>query len=394
MARYLLSLLLLLGISPIIAQEFQGTIRGQIIDEEDNPIPGATAVIENTSIGALTDVNGNFQISTSLASGTLIISYLGYQNQQIPFVVKNAQILDLGEIKLEYEAIILPCCCCYVAPPPISSESVWPVNYRRNNPKLRDSHNSYSEPAILNGQIPGIIVPQAVNPQTYFQNAYYGEASQVMLNGLVLAPSSQMGNALLWQLERQDIGLLNPQQSLAHAGIRGINGSLNYQSDSYIESGLKYRNALGLSQQEHHLDFGTDYKKGSIGISAHHTSGRFANFPNLQTNGASVDHYIAHKSSGLYTELQAAKVSWEDSFGERQQEQLVSLYNRFHQSMGKTSLRVFQSSLWFNQASSQKVDSSAQHDIKLEAARNFNNLRLRVEAGSEYFHSDYLRSTS
>ncbi|MEM6346079.1 MAG: carboxypeptidase-like regulatory domain-containing protein [Bacteroidota bacterium] len=393
MARYLLCLLLIASYGFIQAQEFQGIIRGQIIDEDSNPLAGGTAVIENTNNGALSDENGNFQITTDLAAGTLLVSYLGYERHQIPFTLKHAQILDLGVIKMEISIEILPCCFSYSAPP-ISSIPVWPVDYQRNNSKLRDSHNGYSEQAILNGQLPGIIVPQAVNPQAHFQNAYYGEAGQAMFNGLPLGPNSQMTNALLWQLERQAIRLQNPQEGLAQNGLKGVNGSYNYQSDTYIPRGLQYRNALGRGLQEHHLSAGKDYKKGALGISGHHSQGRFANIPDWQMKAASIDHYFAHKFSKLYIEFQAAEVSWEDSFGERQEEQMASLHNRFTQSIEKTKISLSQTSLWLAQSGQQAVDSSAQHDIILEVNYNFAMINLGLNAGAEYFHSDFLRNVA
>ncbi|GIS25484.1 MAG: hypothetical protein CM15mP126_7270 [Gammaproteobacteria bacterium] len=43
----------------------QNTISGSVSDENNNPIPGATVVLEGTTTGVVTDFDGNYQINAS-----------------------------------------------------------------------------------------------------------------------------------------------------------------------------------------------------------------------------------------------------------------------------------------------------------------------------------------
>lgn len=60
------------------------SISGKVIDEQGNPIIGGNVLIKGTSIGAITDVDGNFALNVPASGKTLIVSYIGYITQEIP----------------------------------------------------------------------------------------------------------------------------------------------------------------------------------------------------------------------------------------------------------------------------------------------------------------------
>ena len=70
---------LMLSSSLIFAQN---NISGSVSDESGNPIPGATVVVEGTTIGVVTDFDGNYQINAS-AGDQLTFSSLGFASQTI-----------------------------------------------------------------------------------------------------------------------------------------------------------------------------------------------------------------------------------------------------------------------------------------------------------------------
>ncbi len=57
------------------------TITGNIVDSNKEPIVGATVMIKGTTNGTITDVNGNYTIKAE--SGTLVVSFIGFQTQEI-----------------------------------------------------------------------------------------------------------------------------------------------------------------------------------------------------------------------------------------------------------------------------------------------------------------------
>lgn len=57
------------------------TVEGIVTDANGEPIIGASIVIKGTTNGTITDLDGKFSLPN--ATGTLVISYIGYQTQEI-----------------------------------------------------------------------------------------------------------------------------------------------------------------------------------------------------------------------------------------------------------------------------------------------------------------------
>jgi TonB-linked SusC/RagA family outer membrane protein len=69
------------------------TVTGVIIDENKQPIIGATVLIKGTGNGTISDNNGNFVLKNLKTESTLIVSYIGYVTQEIK--LKNNQIIRI-----------------------------------------------------------------------------------------------------------------------------------------------------------------------------------------------------------------------------------------------------------------------------------------------------------
>jgi hypothetical protein len=79
--RFLLFILLSLTASwgTAWAQATTGTVTGRVTDTKNEGIPGVTVVIEGTTLGSSTDIEGNYTISNVPAGGrVLVISFVGY----------------------------------------------------------------------------------------------------------------------------------------------------------------------------------------------------------------------------------------------------------------------------------------------------------------------------
>ncbi len=74
------------------------TVKGKVVDEKGEPLPGATIQQKGTTTGAVTDIDGNFSISVS-SDATLVVSFLGYQGLEVAVAGKT----DLGNITLVWD---------------------------------------------------------------------------------------------------------------------------------------------------------------------------------------------------------------------------------------------------------------------------------------------------
>lgn len=60
------------------------TVKGKVTDEQGNPLPGVGILIQGTTIGATTDVNGEYNLPLKKTQGiTLIFSFVGMKKQAI-----------------------------------------------------------------------------------------------------------------------------------------------------------------------------------------------------------------------------------------------------------------------------------------------------------------------
>lgn len=69
------------------------TIKGKVTDTEGNPLPGVNIVEKGTTIGAVTDLNGEYTISVSSPEATLSFSYVGFLTEEIE--VSNQTKIDI-----------------------------------------------------------------------------------------------------------------------------------------------------------------------------------------------------------------------------------------------------------------------------------------------------------
>ncbi len=66
---------------PALAQTI--TVTGTVTDATGEPLIGASVIAKGTSVGAATDFDGNYSLSVD-PKATLIVSYVGYDTQEIP----------------------------------------------------------------------------------------------------------------------------------------------------------------------------------------------------------------------------------------------------------------------------------------------------------------------
>ena len=90
---------------PVVIPEKNYT--GTITDETGEPFIGASIHVKNTSVRAITDVNGKFSLS-ALVGPTLIISYVGYVTQEIKAGNQtNLEIILVEDSKLLNEVVVV-----------------------------------------------------------------------------------------------------------------------------------------------------------------------------------------------------------------------------------------------------------------------------------------------
>lgn len=84
----------------------QGTIKGVVVDAGNgDPLIGASIVLDGSTIGTVTDVNGEFSLSLKAGDQKVSISFIGYITQKLNVKVTGGQTNNMGTVTLASDAV-------------------------------------------------------------------------------------------------------------------------------------------------------------------------------------------------------------------------------------------------------------------------------------------------
>ncbi len=84
--------------------EVQGMVTAQ---ENDEPLIGVNILIKNSTVGTVTDLDGHFQIEAPSAQDTLLVSYIGYQPQEVPINGRATVDIQLGTDAAQLDEVVV-----------------------------------------------------------------------------------------------------------------------------------------------------------------------------------------------------------------------------------------------------------------------------------------------
>ena len=79
------------------------TVKGLVTDENGEPVVGATVILKGSTVGAATNLNGEYAIEIRQNNATLIVSLIGYNRVEVP--LSDSQ--TLANVTLKTEAIAM-----------------------------------------------------------------------------------------------------------------------------------------------------------------------------------------------------------------------------------------------------------------------------------------------
>lgn len=80
----------------------QNTITGKVVGEDGEGLPGATILAEGTSVGTVTDMDGNYSLAAPAGTTNLVFSFIGYATQTI--AVGGRSTIDIA-LSLDAETL-------------------------------------------------------------------------------------------------------------------------------------------------------------------------------------------------------------------------------------------------------------------------------------------------
>lgn len=85
----------------------QTTISGVVRETTGEPIPGASVREKGTTNGAATDINGNFSFSASSAKATIVVSFVGYETQEIALNGRKSVTVTLTSDEILDDVVVV-----------------------------------------------------------------------------------------------------------------------------------------------------------------------------------------------------------------------------------------------------------------------------------------------
>ncbi len=86
-------------------QQNDKTVTGKVTDASQNPIPGVAVVVKGTTIGTVTNIDGNYNLTNVPDNSILVFSFVGMRTQEVPFegetpinIVLEEETIDLEEV--------------------------------------------------------------------------------------------------------------------------------------------------------------------------------------------------------------------------------------------------------------------------------------------------------
>lgn len=103
MKKYLCLFLFILPLT-LMAQK---TIKGTVVDNSNLPLPGASVLVKGTTNGAVTDIDGVFNLDLEKIPSTIVVSYIGFISKEITVVNQTELKITLEESQEKLDEVVV-----------------------------------------------------------------------------------------------------------------------------------------------------------------------------------------------------------------------------------------------------------------------------------------------
>lgn len=281
----------------VIGAHAQSVVTGSVKDGSGEPIIGATIMEKGTSNGGVTDLDGNFSIKVG-DHATLVVSYVGYEQQEVPVAGKSTVNIVLTESDRTIDEVVV------VGYGAIAKRSVSTAISTVKGDRIAGMPTSNVAQSLV-GMSSGITLQQV--------NGEPGAAPAIRIRG---AGSINSGNDPLYVIDGypttdselfnsisptdiDDIQILKDAASSAIYGSKAGNGVIivTTKSGRTGKSRVSFSTQIGVNQVQRYVDVLGSKDYLDMIIEARTNNGTIGNFPGL----------LKLRESGDY-----ANTNWQD----------------------------------------------------------------------------------
>ncbi|MFV0378651.1 MAG: SusC/RagA family TonB-linked outer membrane protein [Mangrovibacterium sp.] len=286
-------------------QSHSGMVTGKITDSSGEAIPGATVLVKGTTIGIVSDVNGNYSLKEVKPTDILVFSFIGYKSQEI--AVGNQKVINVAmtsdDVAVE-EVVIVG----YGTQK--KESSVAAISQVGGDVLKKASTVSISN--ALTGQVQGVFTVQTKGePGNDAANVFIrGKSSWVSNNPLVLVDGVEGNFNDIDPNEIETLSVLKDASATAVFGVKGANGVILITTKRGQEGGIKitFNSEFGLKNPLLRRNMYDSYATALIMNEAYKNDGSW----NLLLSDEILEHYRTQDMPYLYPNTDWADVCVKD----------------------------------------------------------------------------------
>ncbi len=94
-------------LNQLLSQFKKININGKVLDEKNNPLPGASIKIKGTQKNATSNLNGEFSLQNVNEDAVLVVSYLGFKTQEVSVGSRSSFNIILVEEKTDLNELVV-----------------------------------------------------------------------------------------------------------------------------------------------------------------------------------------------------------------------------------------------------------------------------------------------
>lgn len=391
----------------------KAVIKGTVVDENNEPIIGASVIVKNnSSIGTITDINGEFELSNASVPCILVVSYVGYQDQEVSYDGNRSLRITLEEDTKRLDEVVVVAYGTVVKRKITNAVSTVDV-------KQIEDLGGYSDiSAALQGRTPGAIITNSSGMPGSTPNISIrgGGTPLFVIDGIV---QDQSTFNLLNSQDIESISIMKDAASAAVYGALAGNGivvvktksgkagkvRINYTLDHQFNQPTnikKNANSYDLAVARNYLDkvYGYAQTYTQEDLDAYRTGSDPVNYPNvlwrdavmrdfaqadrhsLTVEGGNEDTQF-HLSLGYFNQGTIAKPIAGQEINTYQKANIGANVTHYFRNIGlKVGLDMKNSFVWKNSAASE-------YDI-MWAAKSFPTEKIYNPDGTYFANTTYI----
>jgi TonB-linked SusC/RagA family outer membrane protein len=248
---------LMLGILPLLSNSQPVTLGGKVTDNTGSPLPGVTIMVKGTTVGTISNSDGNFSLNVPSGAQSLVFSFVGMRTQETNIAGQTQFSIVLEEATMGVDEVVV---IGYGTQRKVNlTGAVTSVNFAEQ----AESRPMTNVSSALAGLSSGVTVRQGVgNPGSDGASIRIrGLGTLNNNNPLIIIDGMEGVLDALNPNDIESISILKDAASSAIYGSRAANGVVLVTTKKGTKDriNISYNGNLSLSSPSNLMEFVTDY---------------------------------------------------------------------------------------------------------------------------------------